>query len=267
MRSLILLTLPALLRAQAPSPGSPEAVVAAERAFASDAARLGTPAAFLAHLAEEAIVFTPKPAKGWAVQRAQAEDGSRLSWGPERVEVAQSGDFALSAGPWSWTPPGAGAPAVWGHFLSLWRHQSGRWKVWLDVGTPHPEQPGRPLATRRLGPEPGPSPAVLEGAWAAFDGEAARDLGAALRRWASGDHRRYRKGEPLVPGRSAEGTEGSTTWRELGRQVASSRDLAVRWGLREAGGGSASAVQVWRWEGGAWRLAMDVALSHPPQAP
>ena len=127
-----------------------EAVAAAERSFAADAARLGTHAAFLAHLAADGLVFMPLPANGREIHGGRAEDGSLLSWGPSFVEVAASGDFAVSTGPWSWRAKGETAPAAFGHFLSLWVRREGRWQVRLDIGVSHPAQEEPPLRLSTL---------------------------------------------------------------------------------------------------------------------
>jgi ketosteroid isomerase-like protein len=242
---------------------SPEAVAAAERAFSERAAKEGTPAAFLEYLTEEALVFTPRAENGPAVQRAQKADGSRLSWAPEFVELAASGDFALSTGPWQWRPPSAAAPAAQGHFLSLWVLRGDRWRVLLDVGTPHPEQGTLPLRLRKVetSPQPGARDA-LASAWKAFDRAGMADLKVALDCFATRDLRVYRKGQPLREGARPAGPGAGTTWTEGGCHVAASADLAVRWGLRETASGVSSAVQVWRREGVRWGLAMDVDLPH-----
>lgn len=243
---------------------SPAAVAEAERAFAALARKAGTPAAFLATLTESAVVFTPRPANAHAVHRARPDDPSRLVWEPEFVELAASGDFALSTGPWRWSPREGAEPKVHGHFLSLWVLEAGRWRVILDVGTPHPEQAAAPLTLRALPPAPDPTAGdTLAAAWKAFDAHAGRDVFGALQAFGAKDFRSYRKGEPLRAGTQPPAPEGfvPATWVEGGRHVAASTDLALRWGTRSHRGVTHSAVQVWRREGAGWRLAMDVEVA------
>jgi len=239
-----------------------EDVAQAERAFAADAARLGTPAAFLAHLAGDALVFMPEPEAGHRIYGARKDDGSLLSWEPSFVELAASGDFAVSTGPWSWRAAGAEAPAAFGHFLSLWVRRGGRWQVRLDIGVPHPAHEEAPLAlVTHAGPAlPGESPGA---AWAAFDKAADGDLAQALRAAADPGLRLYRKGLAVRPGNLAAlapGEGGAARWESLGAEVATSRDLAFRWGRRHLQGAGFTALQVWRRGDAGWRLAMDVAL-------
>ncbi len=238
-----------------------EEVAEAERAFAADAARRGTSAAFVAAFAKEGLVFAPRPENARIRYGRRKEDGSRLAWEPAFVEAAASGDFALSTGPWSWRAEGAAAPAAFGHFLTLWVKRDGRWQVKLDVGVPHPAQAEAPLVLRTHAPAaPGPAP---EATWRTFDAAAGSDLAAALKEAGSVDLRLYRPGEAVLPGNLAAraGEEGgAAAWEPLGQAVAGSRDLAVRWGVRARGGARATVVQVRRRDGAAWRLAMDVAL-------
>ncbi|HEX9081109.1 MAG TPA: nuclear transport factor 2 family protein [Holophagaceae bacterium] len=240
-----------------------ESVVAAERAFAAEAAARGTSAAFVAAFAPDGLVFTPEPTNARARHAARPDDGSRLAWEPAFVEVAASGDFALSTGPWSWQAKGAPAPSAFGHFLTLWVRRAGRWEVKLDVGVSHPAPPAeglRQVDHLRLG-GPITSP---EAAWAAFDQAAGTDLAGAFQTAGAADLRLYRAGRAVHPGNLTAligGEAGPVRWEALGREEATSGDLAVRWGHRLRGSLRTTALQVWRRGPEGWRLAMDVNLS------
>jgi len=241
-------------------------VAAAERAFAAEAARRGTPAAFVAHFAAGGLVFTPMPENARAFYGAKRDDGSLLSWGPSYVEASASGDFAVSTGPWSWRAKGAEAPSVFGHFLSLWVRRGGRWQVLLDIGVPHPPQEPEPLGLVSRAPASLPATAP-EADWKAFDAAAGRDLLTAFGEAGAPDLRLYRKGQAVRSGNLtvlSASEAGAARWEPLGREVAASGDLACRWGLRTRDGGRAMVLQVWRREAPGWRVAMDVALPHPP---
>lgn len=255
--------------AQTP-PRTPEAVAAAERAFSERAGRMGTPEAFLAYLTPDSVVFTPAAENGPAAQRAKPEDGSRLTWEPEHVELAASGDFALSTGPWAWRPTAGAEPQVRGHYLSLWVIREGAWRVLLDVGTPHPAQAPRELSLRALPPAPDPAAGEkLAAAWKAFDVHAARDVFGALAQFGAADFRAYRRGEAVQPGVFPPPPAGFVPglFQEAGRHVAASADLALRWGTRTAKGLARTSVQVWRREAGTWKLAMDAELPLPERKP
>jgi ketosteroid isomerase-like protein len=80
--------------------------------------------------------------QGWSV--FFAEDGPRIKWRPQYVEVLSDGQLALSRGPFRMTSvDGEGKPIeVWGTFNSTWRRQpGGGWKVVFDAGSSEPESP------------------------------------------------------------------------------------------------------------------------------
>jgi ketosteroid isomerase-like protein len=95
-------------------------------------------AAFVSFLAEETIFLGGKdPVRG---RQAVAEAWKRFyegprapfSWGPERVEVLDSGTLAISTGP-VFDPDGKRT----GTFTSTWRREAdGRWRIVLDSGCP-----------------------------------------------------------------------------------------------------------------------------------
>ena len=75
-----------------------------------------------------------------------AEDGPRIAWRPRFIEVLESGDYALSRGPYRHEARDeTGQETVrWGTFNSVWRRGSdGRWRVVFDAGsTPTGDPPG-----------------------------------------------------------------------------------------------------------------------------
>jgi ketosteroid isomerase-like protein len=66
------------------------------------------------------------------------EDGPKIRWRPQIVEVLEDGKLALTRGPYQLIAPGAGGEMVeqWGTFNSVWRMQpDGQWKVVFDAGS------------------------------------------------------------------------------------------------------------------------------------
>jgi ketosteroid isomerase-like protein len=107
----------------------------------------GDRAAFLAAIDVDARFVGSEVARGpAAVAEAWAvffePEGPRIAWRPRIVEVLNSGDYALSRGPYRLEARGAdGKPVVrWGTFNSVWRKQpDGRWQVVFDAGGPPTE--------------------------------------------------------------------------------------------------------------------------------
>jgi ketosteroid isomerase-like protein len=113
-----------------------EQVRQAEIAFAKSMADRDH-AAFMSFLADEAVFF------GRGVQRGKASVAAAwkpfydakqapFSWGPETVEVLDSGTLGYSSGP-VLSPSGQRV----GTFNSIWRREKdGRWKIIFDKGCP-----------------------------------------------------------------------------------------------------------------------------------
>ena len=112
-------------------------------------------AAFVSFLSEEAVFFgrgvlrgKAKVAEAWK-PFYDAKDAP-FSWGPDSVEVLDSGTLALSSGP-VLSPTGQRV----GTFSSIWRREKdGSWKIISDKGCPP--------CDARLPPKPGLSPKVVD---------------------------------------------------------------------------------------------------------
>ena len=73
-----------------------------------------------------------------------SEDGPRITWRPQIVEVLEDGKLALSRGPYKMTSRDADGKQIesWGTFNSIWRKQSDdTWKVVFDAGNASPTPP------------------------------------------------------------------------------------------------------------------------------
>jgi len=121
--------------------GDPAAEVrAAEAAFARSMAERDH-AAFVAHLADEAIFFSErgvlrgKAAVAAAWKAYYEAPNAPFAWQPESVEVLDSGTLAHSSGP-VFAPDGR----RFATFNSIWRRDAdGRWRIVFDKGYPFRE--------------------------------------------------------------------------------------------------------------------------------
>lgn len=120
-------------------PAARERVSEAERGFAGTMARRDH-AAFTSYLSDEAVflgngdqpALRGKSAVAGAWKKFFDAPTPPFSWGPEVVEVLDSGALALSSGPVR-NPQGE----VVGRFTSIWRLEpDGRWRVIFDRGCP-----------------------------------------------------------------------------------------------------------------------------------
>ncbi|MBE7169585.1 MAG: hypothetical protein INR73_03300 [Williamsia sp.] len=118
-----------------------DALLNAERSFASTAASTSTRKAFLGFLDSSSIVFSQGEILNgytrWS--RDIPEDSSLLLWRPRFAVLSASGDFGCTMGPSEYRPDRAAQTAGhFGHFASLWhRSKTGRWTVLCDIGIHH----------------------------------------------------------------------------------------------------------------------------------
>jgi len=246
----------------------------AERAFATLAGEIGARDAFIATFADDGLVFEPAPVRvreAWPLRpRAPGPEPRRLSWHPELVVAAASGDLGLSTGPFRVEERASGALLAQGAFFSIWtRAAGGAWRVWLDMGASL-SQPVEP-STWRVVPRParGGAPAEVTAAAvmardAALSGLAPAAFAATL----AGDARQHRDGRvPTIAREWAATLEregGTATYTPVEARVARSGDFAAVHGrvVRHASGNDIAGryVHVWLRDGGPWQLAVETLI-------
>ncbi|KFN43463.1 YybH family protein [Arenimonas oryziterrae] len=246
-------------------------LVAAEKAFAADASARSTREAFLASLADDAVVFEPGPVAGKAAWLAKPEDKGKLEWTPEFAEISAGGDMGYTGGPWRYTPEGEDKPVAFGHYFTVWVKQAdGKWKVLADHGVRHVQTPFAETVQRRGGLSAGAPPLWPVGAAELRKADLA-PAGLLTASMVSGDFLRLRDGH-LPDGRSEGAAFDFTVGGRLdaGQYIAPAGDMAVTWG---GGAGNPSWLRVWRRPtagdapGLGWRLAVDVSRAAPPPPP
>ena len=253
-------------------------LVSAERAFAKASTERGIKAAFLDNLADDAIVFRPGPVAGRAAYEAARATATYLNWEPMLAEVAASGDFGYTTGPYEVRPKGAtDSASAWGHYVTMWRRRdAGPWRVALDFGISHAKSPAEQLITRPAG-----RPAGGDGSWPSLQradstlGVAGSTLRAALASRLAADARLYRDGGLPQVGAAAARAALDADARPYHAQpidgaVAASGDLGYTYGkyeLAPAGRLAAEAgfyLRIWRRNGeGRWQVVLDLASATP----
>jgi hypothetical protein len=109
-----------------------DAVLAADRAFATLAAESGAQAAFLEYLAADSVLFRPGAVNGREWLQTHEEASGRLEWSPAVGVVACDRQLAVTVGPWTYRQ---GTAVASGHYLTIWRKGAAEnWTVVLDHG-------------------------------------------------------------------------------------------------------------------------------------
>jgi ketosteroid isomerase-like protein len=113
----------------------------AERNFARESIMFGRNAAFVKNFADVSVIFTDK----WLTNGKQFWKNRKnapviLKWEPEYMDIAESGDFGISTGPWEAQEYRPNTPVQsTGYFLTVWKKEAtGTWKVILDAGSETP---------------------------------------------------------------------------------------------------------------------------------
>lgn len=266
--ALFLLSVMALREAPAAPPARLsvrlEALAAAERGFSNTSAEKGVRDSFLQWLADDAVVFRPRPVNGKEWYLTRPAFPSRLTWEPTHMQLSGDGRLGLSTGPWEVRRAGdvGGDAIAFGHFVSIWKMQADdQWRVVMDVGVTYERVDRRPEAmttwegalhagaaaggddARPGAPPPAGAGAAQEALTNALIGEdqawvadAARGgLAAASKARLADDARVYRDGEFPSIGRAAALKRlalpaGRTSWRPLGGECAASGDLGYTYG-------------------------------------
>ena len=273
-----------------------EELIAAERAFAALSMASGVRSAFLAYLADDAVLFIPRASLGRPFFEQQQSDGSRLEWAPIYAEVSAAGDLGFTTGPYeARANPAVDSVTAYGNFVSVWKRSlaTDAWKVALDLGTTN----DRPPAARRLraargatvrsrmaaahAADTGGSSGIGDrtlgplGADSLFSARAAADGTAdAMLAVGASDLRLHREDREPIVGRDAavaalrRAGERFAWYPSVGVEAQSS-DLGYTYGTyggAEPGAPEQGAyVRVWRRGAeGRWRLALDITNPFPP---
>jgi len=275
-RLAVALALAGCATAPEPRMDPAQSLAAAETAFAAHSVREGMRPAFLANFADDGVFVRD----GWTVSNtylaSQPNPPIVLDWRPVHVEVAASGDFGLSTGPWKITNiEKPDAPPSYGQFVSVWKREAGGpWRVAVDLGIQHPEPMlwNAPLraSTRAAPTASGP----IEGTENAFARDAREGgLAAAYARHAAADVRLYLPGTvPTLDKAQALARElpdaRGWVWTTERSDVARSGDFAYTRGRYAAAAAPGKPLgyflRVWRYEASAWRVVLDV-VNPPPK--
>ncbi len=115
-------------------------LVNAEVAFSRLSEIKGIREAFLACLAEDAVVFRPGPLNGKKFYAEQKDISGFLTWKPVFADISDAGDLGYTTGPYEfWKNKVDKESASHGHYVSVWRKEKNAgWKVVIDFGVGHP---------------------------------------------------------------------------------------------------------------------------------
>jgi len=262
-------------------PSTFDQVVAAERAFAAAAIKIGRHQAFLSNLSTDAITFNPVPESARPLHENQPPPKGSLQWGPAWVAVSAAGDLAVSTGPWRIE---LGDETILkksqhqGWFISMWRLQpDGKWKVAVDAGVSSPMSYELPdnvangtVPVSSGGPrvnDAASATAAMTAAETAFAAAAKNGIGDAIEAVADPQVRVYREGKLATFGADPSKATLAHDQRKVSCATekfvaAKSGDLGYTYGTCKALGLETAKygfLHVWRMQpNGTWKVLVDV---------
>ncbi len=254
-----------------------QSLLNAEVNFARMAAEKGTRDAFLANLADDAVIFEPGPVNGKQSWLKREPSQSTLSWQPIFADVARADDLGYTTGPWEFRKNSSDTKATaYGQFVSVWKKQpDGTWKVVADIGTENSAPLGN-LSIEEIEHESLGNATIdvksarraLASAERKFSDASASDTVGALIAAASDNIRVFRNGRFPAIGKEAAQLmlsydHGRMTAKELGSGISRSGDLAYYYGeystKRLDGIERGSFIMIWKTTSGDdWKLVVDL---------
>jgi ketosteroid isomerase-like protein len=251
-------------------------LVETENAFAKLAAEKGTRTAFLANMADDAVVFNPEKTLARPHWTARGESNALLSWAPNFADISSDGSLGYTTGNWEWRAKGRDdAPSAFGEFVTIWKRQTdGRYKFVVDIGISH-EKPAKysmdwatsAAAHGTIGGNVSAEAAIAH----FFRHVETKGKTAAYRSAAADEIRLFRENRmPVVGKRSAivqVGTEKGVMSFGSGEMISTS-NLAYfvkGYTLKNADGSleEGNVVQLWKYNAGRWNLVLDILEPMP----
>ena len=270
-----------------------DSLLEAERAFSKLSLSQGMHQAFVTYLADDAIIFRPRPVDGKKWYAERGEIPGTLTWRPIFAEVSRTGDMGYTTGPWEFTREGDES-IEYGHYVSIWRKQAGgSWRVVIDVGIVHSKPEAE--AIEAFSPEGVPGVDSGDTAYADVEAERAELLKVdrefarrsvskgivdAFLAYCTDDVRFYRMNVLPTVGKKSLRTAlskqpGLLIWEPMAAQVSQSGDLGYTYGISkfraETQKGlateSASYARIWKKQlDGIWKFVLDIANPIPAAA-
>ncbi|MBT3529632.1 MAG: hypothetical protein HOF74_05350 [Gammaproteobacteria bacterium] len=106
-------------------------LAAADQVFADRSVEIGRTAAFLEFLGENSVVFRaggPLDARDLYSSESFQRAASEIRWEAHYVDVSRDGDMGLTVGPVE-----ALDQSFFGHLVSIWQKNQGRWELMADL--------------------------------------------------------------------------------------------------------------------------------------
>src|SRR5436190_4554131 len=261
----MLLSIAAFAAAQS----GPQRIVDAEHAFAQMAADKNTRDAFLAYMADTAVVFTPDRTEAKPNWTARAPNASLLTWAPNFADISSNGVMGYTTGNWEFRENRTGAaPSAFGDFITVWLRQGGGEYKWvIDMGVTHDKPAAYSTDWKTAATIPSKTEPTGEFATAFYQLAATSGSAKAYDTFADEGIRSYREGKLPILGKKAALAEIKADRSDLTFAKRSSSLAAGDMGYilntytKSKGGKEVEKgnyLQIWKFYAGKWHIVLDV---------
>ncbi|GAB4091355.1 Cif family virulence factor [Flaviaesturariibacter terrae] len=246
-------------------PAALQAMVGTERAFAAKSMSENTRSAFLAFMDTTAIMFRKDSfVNGYHMWLAREARPGKLDWKPVVAELAGSGDWGFTTGPWTFRPTEKDSATGRGHFFTIWhKGPDGQWRFLFDCGTEGGREPLDLLYPFTAGKTPGDEASLLQTDSLFTEALRSNARAAHVAHLSVTSMLCRNEGTyALTPGQQAKWLKAlpaTIAGSRAGYLLAPSRDLALVYGsMVTPKEGPQAFVRLWRHEPGGWRLAAEM---------
>ncbi len=248
-----------------------DGVIQAERNFAAYSVAYSTKGAFLKFLDSSGIIFeNGKPVNGVETWNKREKRPGILNWRPQFAEIAESGDFGYTTGPWTFQNSSNDSVAARGQYTTVWHiNKNGEWKFLVDLGVGNAplnsatdvrkiEVPKRFLATGAI-----PHVLPIIDVESKFLKAVAKNKTKAYKKFLSGQSILNRNGFlPALTGTDQQKlidlTSSSIQYRVEGSGMSPNVDMGYVYGTTIINGKTENYVRIWRREESGWKIALEV---------
>ena len=253
-------------------------VIDTEHSFAKLATEQGTRAAFLANMADDALVFNPDRIVAKPFWTARPTSPSLLSWAPNYADVSSNGMIGYTTGNWEFRPKGKeDTPTAFGEFITIWlRYPDGKYKFVVDIGVGH-DKPAKysndwrtSIEKVKDANEKNTSPADIANGFlqtAGSDG-----MGKAYSLYASDEIHVFRENKEPVIGKKAvlasqKGNKALVAFAKRSTFFGSG-DISYNLGTYTMSKGDkvvekGNSMQIWKLTKGKWQIVLDILKPVP----
>jgi ketosteroid isomerase-like protein len=249
-------------------------LIQAEKNFAAYSVANSTKEAFLKFIDSNGIVFDKGiPVNGIEVWTKREKRPGILNWYPLHAEIASSGDFGYTTGPWTFqTNSIKDSIVAQGYYTTVWqKDKNGKWKFLIDLGVSNTpvdlvKEVNKINILKQFDDTrviPHVSPIVI----------AENGFIELLKKGKSKGYNKYlslqsilnRNGHaPAISGvaqkKLIDSTSSSVQYKMDGWGMAASQDIGYVYGTTIINGKTDNYLRIWRKEKVGWKIAVEVLL-------